>query len=172
MEQTEGYLTFAVSKMSTNMSIRSATVADEKEIKKLLKATTGVWQTWWRETAVAKALQSADTMALVALREDRIVGFACFHDVGFRAYLSEMVVRKSEQGSGIGSKLLREAETMLASKGCQLIVADVYPPAEGFYIKNGWAKPKAILMSKVTKKKFGEPPPAPRTRSPERRKEP
>ncbi|HBA83081.1 MAG TPA: hypothetical protein DCZ95_03210 [Verrucomicrobia bacterium] len=134
--------------MNTELSIRSATASDASKIKKLLKSTSGVWQAWWRETAVDKALQSAGRYALVALREDKIVGFACFHDVGFRSYLSEMVVEESEQGCGIGSELLKRGQTMLAADDCPLIIADVYPPAEGFYSKHGWGKPHAILMSK------------------------
>jgi predicted N-acetyltransferase YhbS len=119
------------------LTIRSATMADEPEIKGLLKSTSGVWQEWWRDTAVAIALESAGALALVASRKEKIVGFACFHDVGFRAYLSEMVVSESEQGGKIGSKLLQRAEQLLSDRGCQLIVADAYPPAEGFYRSRG-----------------------------------
>ena len=99
---------------------------------------------------MGQALKSAGRHALVACRGKKIVGFACFHDVGFRAYLSEMVVDKSEQGRGIGTRLLKKGNAMLAADKCQLIVADVYPPAEGFYAKHGWGKPHAVLMSKVT----------------------
>ena len=101
---------------------------------------------------MTRALRSAGQSALVAERDGELVGFACFHDVGFRAYLSEMVVRESERGGGIGSMLLRKAEARLASRGCPLIVADVYPPAEEFYRKNDWGHPKAILMSRVIQK--------------------
>ena len=69
------------------VEIRSATMRDEHEIKELLKSTPGVWQESWRDAAVAIAIESAGTLALVALQGDRIVGFSCFHDVGFRAYL-------------------------------------------------------------------------------------
>ncbi|HBA84630.1 MAG TPA: hypothetical protein DCZ95_11095 [Verrucomicrobia bacterium] len=48
--------------------------------------------------SLLQAMQSAGQHALVALRGDKMVGFACFHDVGFRSYLSEMVVAESEQG--------------------------------------------------------------------------
>ena len=128
---------------------RSATMSDEHEVKELLKSTPGVWQEKWRDTAVAIAIESAGTLALVALQKDRIVGFASFHDVGFRAYLSEMVVSEPEQGKTIGSKLLRRAEELLADKGCQFIVADAYPPAEGFYRKKGWKRPTSVLMLKL-----------------------
>ncbi|MBN1269554.1 MAG: GNAT family N-acetyltransferase [Kiritimatiellae bacterium] len=139
----------------SDLVIRAAAAADEAGIKELLKRTPGVWQKWWREAAVAKAMESAGATALVAVRHGKIIGFACFHDVGFRAYLSEMVIAESEQGNGIGSQLLKSAERLLADAGCQLIVADVYPPAEGFYAHNGWGKPKAVLMSKIIEKPNG-----------------
>lgn len=132
-----------------DVEIRSATMSDEHKIKELLKSTPGVWQETWRDTAVAIAIESAGTLALVAMHKNRIVGFSGFHDVGFRAYLSEMVVSESEQGRGIGSKLLRRAEDLLSEKGCQLVVADTYPLAEGFYRKRGWKRPSSLLMSKL-----------------------
>ncbi len=67
------------------------------------------------------------------LKRDEVVGFVCFHDVGFRAYLSEIVVSESMRRVGIGTKLLYTGERLLLDRGCRLVVADVYPPAEGFY---------------------------------------
>lgn len=72
----------------------------------------------------------------------------CCHDVGFRAYLSEMVISERHQKTGIGTLLLKHAESILLNKGCKLVVADVYPPAEEFYRKNGWTKPKATLLAR------------------------
>jgi GNAT superfamily N-acetyltransferase len=66
--------------------------------------------------------------------------------------LSEMVVAESEQGGGIGSKLLKKAEELLSDKGCLLIVADAYPPAEGFYRSREWGRPTSVLISKVVGK--------------------
>ena len=140
---------------STALPTNGRNRADEPDIKGLLKSTSGVWQEWWRNTAVAIALESAGSLALVALRKDKIVGFACFHDVDFRAYLSEMVVAESEQGGGIVSKLLKKAEELLSDKGCLLIVADAYPPAEGFYRSREWGRPTSVLISKVVEKETG-----------------
>lgn len=131
-------------------------MVDAEEIKRLLEATPGVWQKSWRDTAVTQALQSAGRLALVALRSGKIIGFACLHDVGFRAYLSEMVVAESEQGKGTGSALLEVAERMLAAVGCHLIVADAYPPSEGFYRNQGWVTPNAVLMAKDIPREGGE----------------
>ena len=130
------------------IEIRSAEPDDETAIKKLLCSLPGVWQKEWRNSAVSKALKSAGELALVAIVNKKIIGFVCFHDVGFRAYLSEMAIAEKYQKSGIGSLLLNRVENILSSKGCKLVIADAYPPAEEFYKKNGWVKPNAVLLAK------------------------
>jgi ribosomal protein S18 acetylase RimI-like enzyme len=130
------------------VEIRSAEPDDEKAIKQLLCSLPGVWQKEWRDSAVSVTLKSAGELALVAIVNKKIKGFISVHDVGFRAYLGEMAIAEKYQKSGIGSLLLKKAETLLADKGFKLIVADVYPPAEDFYRKNGWVKPNATLLAK------------------------
>jgi ribosomal protein S18 acetylase RimI-like enzyme len=87
-------------------------------------------------------------LVIVACLGHEIIGFACFHDVGFRAYLSEMAIAANYQKQGIGSKLLQKGKTLLAKRGCVLVVADVYPPAEDFYRKHGWISPKSTLLAR------------------------
>jgi len=130
------------------VKIRSAEADDEMAIKQLLCSLPGVWQKEWRDSAVSVALKSAGDLALVAIVNKEITGFVCFHDVGFRAYLSEMAIAEKYQKSGIGSLLLKKAENILSKNGCKLIVADAYPLAEEFYRKNGWVKPNATLLAK------------------------
>jgi len=96
--------------------IRSAKSSDEAEIKTLLVSTPSVWQDRWRDNTISVAIESAGELALVALKNDKIVGFSCAHDTGFRAYLSKMVVAESEQGKGIGSMLLKKTEEMLTDR--------------------------------------------------------
>jgi ribosomal protein S18 acetylase RimI-like enzyme len=130
------------------VEIRSAEPDDETAIKQLLCSLPDVWQKEWRDNAVSVALKSAGELALVAIVDKEIKGFVCFHDVGFRAYLSEMAISERYQESGIGSLLLDRAEHILSGKGCKLVVADAHPPAEEFYRKNGWVKPNATLLAK------------------------
>jgi GNAT superfamily N-acetyltransferase len=109
----------------------------------------------WRDNAVSVAIKSAGELALVAIVNKEIKGFACFHDVGFRSYLSEMAIAEKYQKSGVGTLLLKRAKNILSKKGCKLIVADAYPPAEKFYRKNGWIKPNATLLAKKIKAEKG-----------------
>lgn len=84
--------------------IRDAGTNDISEIRELMKSVAGFWDESWRPDVLERALDSPDGIALV--HEDRtgIDAFICAHDVGFRAYLSELIVapRRSDGGSGHG----------------------------------------------------------------------
>jgi ribosomal protein S18 acetylase RimI-like enzyme len=133
------------------VKIRPAITADSGAVTALLQSIEGVWQAEWRSDSVLRAIAAADGLAFVAVASEpepeRVIGFICGHDLGFRAYLSEFAVAESDQCTGIGTALLRTFEEALAKRGCRLVVADVYPPAEPFYRTRGWGTPSAILLS-------------------------
>lgn len=131
-----------------DVTIRPATADDAAAVRALLQSVAGAWQANWRDDAVDRAIASAAGLAFVAQGDDVIVGFACAHDIGFRAYLSELAVAESDQRTGIGTRLLRAIDDALAARGCAILVADVYPPAAKFYRKLGWSEPDAVLMRK------------------------
>lgn len=135
--------------MPNQLIIRTANLSDESQIKDLMTSSPGVWQKDWRDNAVAIALSNAEDCAFVVEKNDLIIGFASFHDCGFRAYLSEMIIAESEQKKGIGMALLQEGEKILSERGCYLVVADVFPPAVGFYENDGWGIPSSKLRSKM-----------------------
>ncbi len=114
----------------------------------LLRALPGVWQETWRADCVRLGILNAGGLALVAYSNGTLIGFLCAHDVGFRAYLSEFAVAAEWQGKGVGSALLQRLETALRARGCALLVADVFPPAQGFYQKHGWGSPRSVLLSR------------------------
>ena len=129
------------------MKIRSATIADSDSVTDLLKSIAGVWQPDWRSDSVHRSISASDGLAFVAVEHEQVIGFICGHDLGFRAYLSEFAVAESHQRTGIGTALLRSFEEALTQRGCRLVVADVYPPAEPFYRALGWGAPSAVLLS-------------------------
>ena len=122
-------------------------MVDSDSVTDLLKSIGGVWQPTWRSDCVHRAISAADGLAFVAVEEEHVIGFISGHDLGFRAYLSEFVVAESHQRAGIGTALLRSLEEALAQRGCRLVVADVYPPAEPFYRALGWGAPASVLLS-------------------------
>src|SRR5271157_2975233 len=125
------------------MMIRHADRNDLPAIRHLLRSLPGVWQDSWREDVVERALASAGDLTFVAVEGSAVVGFVSAHDVGLRAYLSELAVSADHQRKGIGAQLMRRIETELARRGCAVLIADVYPPAEPFYRELEWRPPQA-----------------------------
>src|SRR5262245_31919811 len=113
-----------------------------------MRSVPGFWDETWRPDVLERALASPDTIALVHVDNQAVDGFVCAHDLGFRAYLSELVVAPQAQRQGIGSRLLSEVERRLADRGCSPIVADVWRDAEGFYRAQGWTPPPVVLLRK------------------------
>ncbi|NVM26774.1 MAG: GNAT family N-acetyltransferase [Desulfobacterales bacterium] len=128
--------------------IRSAKPSDIPKIKELMKSEPGFWQDEWREDVLEKGLNSSGGLAFVWEEAGKILGFACAHEFGFRAYLSELIVAGPERKRGIAKKLVQHIENELASRRCNILIADVWEKAEGFYKSLGWSKPNVILLRK------------------------
>lgn len=71
--------------------------------------------------------------ALIALSEDRIVGFACY-DVTCRGYFGPAGVLESERGKGIGKELLMRSMFGLRELGYAYAVIGGAGPVD-FYVK-------------------------------------
>ena len=128
--------------------IRLATMEDISEIQQLMHAVPGFWQASWRHDVIERSLRSAHGLAFVWEEEGQIRGFVCAHDVGFRGYLSELVVEEEARDRGIGKQLVRRVEQELAARGCAVLIADIWKDAEGFYRALGWTPPDVILLRK------------------------
>jgi ribosomal protein S18 acetylase RimI-like enzyme len=128
--------------------IRPAVAADIEDVTTLMNSVAGFRDETWRPDVLERALGSPDTIALVHLEDEEINGFACAHGLGFRAYLSELIVSAKAQHRGIGSGLLSEIERRVVDRGCSVIVGDVWRDAEAFYHAQGWTPPSAVLLRK------------------------
>lgn len=105
--------------------LREATISDAPAIRCLMQRVPGFWQPWWSDQTIRAALESANGLALVWEVESQIVGFICAHDLGFRAYLSELVVDPGIQQQGIGTRLGTAIEDLLRGRKQRTILADV-----------------------------------------------
>ena len=95
-----------------------------------------------------KAEASSNYVAFVAETVEGIVGFTALHvlpyliHTGNDGYLSELFIRESARGQGVGTALLRRVQDEARRRGCfrlRLInvkTRDSYQ--RGFYAKNGW----------------------------------
>ena len=111
-----------------------------------MQTVPGFWQERWSDATIATAIESAHGLAFVWEDDFLIRGFVCAHDLGFRAYLSELVVDRSARRQGIATRLVRAVEEVLAGRGQQILIADVWREAEPFYRSLGWETPNAVLL--------------------------
>jgi ribosomal protein S18 acetylase RimI-like enzyme len=132
--------------------------ADLPAIRRLMEAEPGFWQDDWSDATLAKAVETARDLALVWADETAIVGFACAHDLGFRAYLSELIVARKARGRGIGKQLIERIEVVLVSRGCRILMADVWHDAEPFYRSLGWEPPDVVLLRRKLSRPAGRVP--------------
>ncbi len=128
--------------------IRPASPSDLPRLLPLLQSEPGFWNPSWNEETLRQALRSAGDLALVWDEGGQLLAFACAHDLGFRGYLSELIVSSQARGLGIGRRLVEEIEQTLARRGCPVLIADVWKDAAGFYQSLGWSPPDAILLRK------------------------
>ena len=126
--------------------IRQATSKDLPAIRRLMEAEPGFWQDDWSDATLAKGIETAGNLALVWADDTVVVGFACAHDVGFRAYLSELIVAQGVRGRGIGKKLIERIQDVPALRGCRILIGDVWHAAEPFYRSLGWEPPNVVLL--------------------------
>jgi ribosomal protein S18 acetylase RimI-like enzyme len=128
--------------------IRKAKESDTKKIESLMKSVNGFWDDSWRKDVVFLGIKSSSGLAYVYENNNEIVGFICAHDLGFRGYLSELIVSPSAQKKGIGRKLLMKVETELSKRGCRVLISDVWKNSIEYYKKQGWREPGVKLLRK------------------------
>jgi len=126
--------------------IRGARRGDLPAIRRLMEAEPGFWQHYWSDATLAKAIETAGGLALVWEDDSTIAGFVCAHDLGFRAYLSELIVAQGARDRGIGRSLVERIQAELARRGCRVLIADVWHEAEPFYRSLGWEPPDVVLL--------------------------
>ena len=128
--------------------IRIATDSDVPAVEQLMRSEPGFWDERWPKDALKKAIRAADGLAFVSEEGGEILGFVCAHDLGFRGYLSELIVRQDARSRNIGSVLLESIEQELRARGCPVVIADAWKTAEPFYFRLGWKRPDVVLLSK------------------------
>jgi ribosomal protein S18 acetylase RimI-like enzyme len=131
--------------------IREASTSDNLGIRALMQTVPGFWQQWWSEMTITTAIKSARGLAFVWEENSLILGFVCAHDLGFRAYLSELVVSTGVRNQGIATNLVRAVEEVLTGRGQRVLIADVWHESETFYRALGWEPPEVILLRRRLK---------------------
>lgn len=126
--------------------VREAIISDILGIRILMQMVPGFWQPWWSDMTIATAIRSANGLAFVWEDNSQLLGFVCAHDLGLRAYLSQLIVDTRAHHQGIATCLVRAVEEALSGRGQRVLIADVWHEAEPFYRSLGWESPNVVLL--------------------------
>ena len=88
---------------------------------------------------------------LVAVVDDEIVGSVMAGYDGHRGWINYLAVAPSTQGNGLGGRLVREAEQLLARRGCAKVNLQVRTSAEtvvGFYRSLGYEVDDVVSLGR------------------------
>lgn len=131
--------------MISNLSVRSARIDERDALEALQWRASLVWEEY-RDALLAHpdaielpAEQIVEGRTLVAEKEDRIVGFAVVlprEDGG--AERDGLFVEPSAWRTGIGTRLIGDAEILAAAGGAKFLHVVANPLAEGFYHSCGF----------------------------------
>lgn len=113
-----------------------------------MKSEPGFWHDDWRKDVLERAIDSTDCLAFLGEENEQVIAFASAHDVGFLAYLSTLIVAGSARNKGIGNMLIQHIENELLSRGCNVLMSDVWKNAVEFYKSIGWSEPDVVLLRK------------------------
>jgi predicted GNAT family N-acyltransferase len=81
----------------------------------------------------------AESLHLVALDGDRVVGCVLFHPEGPETgRLFQMAVEEDRQGAGLGTRLVRELEAEVARRGFREVTLHARDTAVAFYARLGY----------------------------------
>jgi GNAT superfamily N-acetyltransferase len=119
----------------SGVEIRRPMPHEKGLVKRWIAATFS--EAWGEE--VECSFKSFPVTTLIALRNDAIVGFACY-DVTCRGYFGPTGVLESERGKGIGKELLIRSLLGLRELGYAYAIIGAAGPVE-FYVRTLGAIP-------------------------------
>jgi ribosomal protein S18 acetylase RimI-like enzyme len=103
------------------------------------------------QEGLRRKLERDSDLFLVAQEKDSIVGaiMGCFD--GRRGWLNHLAVAPAQQGTGLGSLLVKQVEERLKAKGCHkvnLLIEPANKNVQSFYEKLDYACDDLIFMEK------------------------
>jgi GNAT superfamily N-acetyltransferase len=117
----------------------------------------GFWQESWRHDVLEREFVSSGGLAFVWEEEGQLLGCVCAHDFGSRTYLGELIVKSSERRRGIGARLVERIHQEISSRGCAILISDVWHGANEIYKLLKWSGPDVKLLRKRLNREPSQP---------------
>lgn len=136
----------------------------EQDSSKIAQLEQAVFGDAWTKAGIEETWRQSHAFVVVAEENDEIKGYCIIYYVLDEAEIARIAVSKSNRCTGIGSRILEEAEKICLGKGALRLLLDVRESnkaARKFYQKHGfrqdgirknfYADPveDAVLMSKT-----------------------
>ena len=102
-----------------------------------------------REDWLRHHIRSSPDNNLVALLDDKVIGFSLTHHWGSLGWLGPIVVDPDRQGLGLGRELVERSVAVLERLGCQSIALETWPHHNlnvALYIKCGFKPGKLVFV--------------------------
>ena len=141
------------------ISLRNATASDSHAIKELIDQLDYA-VTVAEVEARLRLIEDAGQSVLIAEIDGQVVGclstsvMNVLHRPAAVGRISMMVVDEQHRGQGIGAEMVREAERMLAAKGCGLVEVtsnNRRTDAHRFWESNGYERTSSRFAKQVGK---------------------
>jgi len=135
----------------TEATITTATTKDRARVIALWEETklTRPWNDAGAD--FDRALGADNAIIMIATMGDDLVGSVMVGDDGHRGWVYYLGVAQSERKTGLGHRLMDEAETWLKARGCpkiQFMVREDNHQALGFYRALGYERQKVETLGR------------------------
>jgi ribosomal protein S18 acetylase RimI-like enzyme len=132
-----------VMKNNTKLQIRHYKVSDYSSVIAIYKESDLFEAEWDTEELITAKIERDPGSILVALINNHIVGTVYILEDGRFGFVFRLAVTAAEQGTGIGTKLLTEAERILKKRGIKIvniIVNEKHENLQKYYEKLNYNK--------------------------------
>jgi ribosomal protein S18 acetylase RimI-like enzyme len=136
-------VTVSIEKLASAVTLRRAASRDEEFIRSLCAEAFNRYGPY--EKIVIDWLGSEEVHSIVAFKNKKLVGFIMTADAnhikGVAAELMAIAVHADYRRSGVGERLLKQAENLAIQRGMQIMILHTSrdnTPAQAFFIKYGY----------------------------------
>jgi len=127
-----------IEKKINKIIIRDMVKEDLAQIVKMEKA---IFSDAWPKSAFKQQLDESNWYAEVALCDNNIIGYSCFHVVDIETHLTNIAVLPEFRRKSVAKRLLESILLRATESGCGYIILEVRvsnAEARSFYNKNGF----------------------------------
>lgn len=113
----------------------------EAHLSRVVELERTIFPDPWPVSALKDHIVLSDWSALVAVKGDQVIGYACFKTAHGQAHLTNLATATSFRRKSVAKRLLDSILRLVGEAGCDIIRLEVRPSNEAaiaFYEKHGF----------------------------------